>query len=87
MCGLTLVGGMLRAVRGDEVEWHMRCAIPSGPLVTSTNHPLADKVSTTNDKDKQDDGNDWTNSVGASVRDATRGRRHILYTWNRKLKE
>lgn len=85
---------MLRAAGGDEIEGHMGRTTdvlmrksPTGALVASTHHTLADKISSPDHKDKQDDGNDWTDGVRPSVRDTTGGRRHILYTWKRKRKE
>lgn len=83
--GLTLEGTMLRAAWGYKIEGHMGCTTdilmrksPTWALVASTHHTLADKISSPNHKDKQDDGNDWANGVRPSIRDATGGRRHIL---------
>lgn len=78
-------GAMLRAAGGDEVERHMGCPTDvlmrksaTGTFVTSTHYTLADKICSPDHEDEQDDSNDWANGVGPSVRDATRGRRHIL---------
>lgn len=85
---------MLGAVGGDEIEGHMGRTTdvfirksPTGALVASTHHTLADKISSPDDEDEQDDSNDWTDGVRPSVRNATRGRRHILYTWGKKDKD
>lgn len=85
---------MLGAAGGNEVEGHMgRTAdvlvrkSATGALVASTHHTLTDKVSSPDHKDKQDDGNDWTNGVRPSIGDATGGRRHIFYTEKEEEKE
>lgn len=94
MSDLTLEGAMLGAAGGNEVKGHMGRTTdvfmrksPTGALVASTHHALADKISSSDHEDKQDDGYDWTNGVRPSVRDATGRRRHKLYTWNREEKK
>lgn len=81
----TLEGAMLRAAGGDEIEGHMWRTTdvlmrksPTGALVPSTHHTLADKISSPDHEDEQDDGNDWADGVRPSIRDSTGGRRHIL---------
>lgn len=81
MLQLTLIGTMLRTAGGDEVERYMGCPAdvlmrksPTGAFVSSTHHTLADKISSPDDEDEQDDGNNWADSVGPSARDATGGR-------------
>lgn len=75
---------MLRAAGGNKIEGHMwrttdvlmrEC--PTGALVASTHHTLAKKKSSPDHDDKQDDGNDGSNCVGPSIRNATGGR-HML---------
>ena len=50
----------------------------TGALVASTDYTLADEVSSPDDEDQQDDGDDRADGVGPSVGDATGGRRHVL---------
>lgn len=83
--GNTLKSAMLGAAGGNEVERHMGSPTdvlvrkrPGGALVASTHHSLAKEIRSPNHKDKQNDGNDWADSVGPSVRDATGGGGHIL---------
>lgn len=90
----TLEGAMLGATWGNKVERHMGRTTdvlvresPAGAFVASTHHTLADKVSSSDHKDEQDDGNDGADSVGSCVWDATGGRRHVLYTRKIKRKE
>lgn len=90
----TLEGAMLRAVGGDEVQRYVGCTTnvlvrktTSGALVASTHHTLAEKISSSNHKHQQDDGNDWADGVGAGVGNATGGRRHVFYTCTKKKKK
>lgn len=81
----TLEGGVLRAAGGDEVEGHVGRPADvlvgkrsTGALVAPTHHALADKVSASDHKHQQYDGDDGADGVGAGAGDAARGRRHIL---------
>lgn len=79
---------MLRAGGGHVVEGHMGCTAdvlvrksPTGALVASTHHALADEISSSDHKDQQNDGDDRADGVGPGVGNPTGRRRDVLYAW------